>query len=282
MALERYWRGAERIGAVLAAIILFLTIGPPLALFEELMNGGPHWVFAALGATILLPALIELRPLIARIRRPLLLAGAADLFLLPWAAAALTPAYSEDRQQLFTIEYVLDTGTGRAMWAVNNDGAPVPYAASWERTELPYSLRRRWTTAAPAVPIEPPAIELLERQMVEGGRRLRLRLSANGAEAIALIAPADSDLRGAGTGGSLQRFGAGRPGDRYVLRCVGRSCDGAVLELTTASRDPIEVHLVGTRSGLPAQAAPLVQARPALARPQYSPDSTITVTKVRL
>lgn len=295
MALERFVGGAERIAAIIAVILLFLTIGPSLALFEELLNGGPHWAFAPIGAAILLPALIELRPLIARVRRPLLLAGAADLFLLPWAAVALTPAYTEDRQQLFVIEYVRDTGTDRAMWAVNNDGAPVPYAAHWERTELPYSLRRRWTTGAPPIAVEPPTVDILERQLREGGgRRLHLRLHANGAESIALIAPADSDLQAAraapgdadlratGAGRSFRRFGAGRPADRYVFRCIGRSCDGAEIDLVSGNIDPIEFHLVGSRSGLPTQGAPLVRARPALARPQYAPDSTITVTKLRL
>ena len=71
------------------------------------MNGGPHWLLAPLGVTILLPALVELRPLIARVPRVFLLAGAADLFLLPWAAVALTPAYTDDRRQFFTIEYYL-------------------------------------------------------------------------------------------------------------------------------------------------------------------------------
>ena len=32
------------------------------------MNNGPHWMFAPLGALLLLPALIELAPLIARVR----------------------------------------------------------------------------------------------------------------------------------------------------------------------------------------------------------------------
>jgi hypothetical protein len=282
MALERFWRGAERIAAIVAVAALFLTFAPPLALFEELLNGGPHWVFAPLGAAILLPALIELRPLIAHVRRPLLLAAAADLFLIPWAAAALTPAYSEDRQQHFTIEYVRDTGTGRTMWAVNNDGAPVPFAAPWTRTELPYSLRRRWTSPAPAIAVEAPKLDIVERQIIEGGRRLQLRLRANGAESVTLIAPPESGLRGAGIGGSFQRFIPGTPTERYIVRCVGRSCDGAILDLVAGNRDPIELFLVGTRSGLPAQAAPLVRARRALARPQYAPDSTITVSRIRL
>ena len=62
---------------------------------------------------------------------------------------ALTPAYSADRQQLFGIEYVWDADARTGRWAVNNDGAPVPYDADWERAELPYSTRRRWVARAP-------------------------------------------------------------------------------------------------------------------------------------
>jgi hypothetical protein len=282
MALERWAPGAERAGTIVAVALLFLTFAPSLALFEELMSGGPHWMFAPLGAFILLPALIELRPLIVRVPRAYGLAIAADFFLLPWIAVALTPAYSGDRQQQFAIEYVRDTGTNSALWSINNDGAPVPFAAPWTRTELPFSTRKRWTAPAPALAVEPPAIEVVERQIVEGGRRLQLRLRANGAEAVTLIAPADSGLRTAGIGGSVQRFIPGRPEERYFVRCVGRSCEGATLDLFTSQRDPIEFHLIGTRSGLPPQAAALARARPPLARPQYSPDSTITVSKIRL
>ena len=282
MALEGWVRGAERAGAILAALLLFLTFAPPLGLFEELMSSGPHWIFAPLGAAILLPALIEVRPLIVRVPRAFALAGAADLFLLPWIAVALTPAYSDDRQQLFTVEYVRDTGTNQALWSINNDGAPVPFSARWTRSELPFSLRKRWTTAAPSLPLEPPQIEVIERQIVEGGRRLQLRLRTNGAEAAVLIGPGNSGLRSAGIGGSVQRFIAGRPDERYFIRCTGRSCDGATLDLFTTERDPIEFHLIGTRTGLPPQAAALVRARPRLARPQYLPDSTITISKIRL
>ena len=282
IVFARWWRSAEQIGGIAAALLLFLTFAPSLALFEELLNNGPHWMFAPLGAVILLPALIELRPLVARVPRAFIVAGAADLFLLPWAAVALTPAYSEDRQQQFNIEFVRDTGTGTTMWAVNNDGAPVPHSAPWTRVELPYSQRPRWTTPAPPIAIDAPTVDLLERELIEGGRHLRLRLRTNGAEAVALIAPADSELRSSGIGGSVRPFGTGSPTDRYVVRCVGRSCDGAELDLVTGNRNPIEFFLIGTRSGLPAQAASLVRARSALARPQYSPDSTITVSKIRM
>jgi len=278
IALGRRFPAAERIGAIAALILLYLTFGVALGLFEELMNGGPHWMFAPLGALVLLPALIELRPLIERVRPVLLVAGAADLVLIGWGAVALTPAYSADRQQHFTIEYVWDAEARSGRWAINNDGAPVPQAGSWERAELPFSTRRRWVTAAPALPVAAPALSIVGRQQAGEERRVRLRLATNGAEAVSLIAPAEAQLSFVY---GDQRIGAG-PEPRVVYRCIGRSCDGAVIDVAIGRAEPVEMIVVGTRSGLPAQAAPLVAARPQDARPQYGTDSTIALGRLRL
>lgn len=281
MALSRVHRHAERVGAILAILLTYLTFGPALALLEELLSGGPFWLFAPLGATLLMPALIELRPLFARLRPALAVAGALDLAILGWIAAALTPAYSEDRQQLFVIEYVRNAAAREARFAVNNDGAPVPFEGEWRREEVPYSLRRRWVAPAPMVPVEAPAAELVAQQPVAGGRRLTLRIRSNGAQSVSLIAPAETELRAGGVSGFVRAFSEGGAEDKYYLRCIGRSCDGATLELV-AGTGPVELTIVGVRSGLPPAAEPLARARPALARPQYSPDSTVAIGRMRL
>lgn len=280
MAAKRWWPWAERAGAIAAAILLFLTFGPALGLFEELMNSGPLWAFAPLGAVILLPALIELRPLLSRARAPVVAAGAAGLALLGWLGAALTPAYSADKQQLFTIEYVWDSDAHRGRYAVNNDGAPVPYRADWQRHEFPYTTRLRWAAPAPALPIAPPTATLIGREPYQGGLRIRLRLATNGAESVALIAPASAGLRAAGTEGFLRPLGDAS--GRAFVRCAGRRCDGATIDLVMPSAAPVTFTIVGTRPGLPPEAAALVRARPALARPQYGPDSTITAGTFRV
>lgn len=278
----RHWPGAERIRAIAAILLLYITFGPALALFEELMNGGPHFMFAPLGAVILLPVLIELKPMIDRMPRLFLAAGAGDVVLIGWLAAGLAPAYSADRQQQFVIDYVWDAGARAGRWTVNNDGAPVPYAAEWTRAELPWSTRRRWATVAPALPVPMPAATLIAQRPEAGGRRLTIRLSGNGAETISLIAPPEATLRAAGSAGFLQPFGRGDADDRWVARCVGRSCDGATIEIVTQDRTPIDFILVGARSGLPVAANALVRMKPANARPQYSTDSTIAYVHLRL
>ena len=282
MAASGWRRWVEPGFVALAMLLLYLTMGSALGLFEELMNSGPHWMFAPLGAMLLLPARIELAPLVRRIHPALVAAGAGDLVLLPWAVVAFLPAYTADRQQLYVIEYAWDDQAARGRWAINSDGANLPALAQWERTELPYSRRRRWTAPAPAGPAAVPAIETIASRSISGGRHVRIRLTANGAEQVALLAPAEARLRRAGAPGQLRPFGAGAPDDRFVLRCVGRACDGAMLDLVIGSADPVEFTLFGSRAGLPAGSEALVAARPALARPQYSPDSTIAYTRVRL
>jgi hypothetical protein len=277
MAMRRRFAWAERAGAIAAALLLYLTLGPALALFEELMNGGPFWAFAPLGALIMLPALIELRPPLSRPLPLLVIAGALDLAIAFWLAAGLVPAYSPDRQQLFTIEYVWDEATRTGRFAVNNDGAPVPYAADWRRTEMPYATRRRWAAPAPAIRVAPPELDLLDRRAIPGGMRVRLRLRTNGAETVTMIAPAGARLRAAGTDGFVRSFDDDRSGERSFIRCTGRSCDGAEIEIVLGRTDPFPLTLVGTRSGLPPQAAALARSRPAPARPQYGPDATIAI-----
>jgi hypothetical protein len=279
MVGTRWHPGAERIGALLALLLLYLTFGLALGLFEDLMNNGPHWMFAPMGALLLLPALIELRPHYASIRPVFLWAAAGDLVLLGWGAVALAPAYSPDRQQIFGIEYVWDNDARNGRWAVNNDGAPVPYDAAWERVELPYSARRRWVTAAPSLQASTPSLTIVGRRRTEGGRVLRLRIATNGSETVTLIAPAETRLSFlAGPGG---RVGAG-PEPRVTYRCVGRSCDGATVDVEIEGAEPATITVVGTRSGLPPQAASLVAARPVNARPQYATDSTIALARLRL
>lgn len=282
MVAGRRFSSAERTGAIIAILLLYITFGPAIGLFEELMNSGPHFMFAPLGVIILLPVLIELKPLIERVKPVFLGAGAGDLALVGWLVVAFTPAYSTDRQQQFTIDYAWDADARKGRWTVNNDGAAVPFDAGWTRIDLPYATRKRWATEAPAIPVQAPAIALISAQPESDGRRLRLRLAANGAETISLIAPSNAALLRAGSADFLQPFGRGDADDRWIVRCVGRSCDGAMFDILARGRAPSEFTIVGTRSGLPPAAAPLLRARPTNARPQYGTDSTIAFARVRL
>jgi hypothetical protein len=92
----------------------------------------------------------------------------------------------------------------------------------------------------------------------------------------------DAKLKAIDAGGVLRRFAGGGDKEDYVFRCHGRSCDGLTLRLLVGAPGPVEATLVGMRSGLPASANALLTARPATAQPQYAPDASYSVARIRL
>jgi hypothetical protein len=286
MLARRSARGAERWAALIAVALLFLTYGVMLAQVEELLNQGPMWLFAPLGALIILPVLIEAQPIIRDIDRRSAIVTASVLAIAGWAAAAAATAYSADRQQRFSIEHVTDTTTGKASWSVINDHAALPPAyrrsGLWRWAKLPYSKRERWLSAAPAVTrMSPPTATPID--IAKGRQRIvRLLLRTNGADSVTLVAPENADIRFAGVEGFVRPIDRSVKEDKYYLQCFGRSCDGQAMTILIGNPKPVELTIVGSRSGLPPSAARLIAARPKFARPQYSPDATITVSRLRI
>lgn len=286
IALETRFKGAARAGSILAALLLYLSWAPLLALAEILLDFDAAWMFAPIAALILLPALIELTPLMTALPRRAL-AGAALLAILgAWSVTALFPAYSADRKQPFGIEHVWDEDAGKARWMVVNDGAALPPALtagrSFERgVKVPWSGRPRWAAPAPGRSV-PPSVERIAEKRVGKDRLVSLRVRGNGAETWLLRAPASAGLRAVRIDGAAHAFGTHQASGHYMLRCHGRSCGDVVVHLLIGGDAPVAWTAIGIRSGLPASAPPLVGARPAFAAPQYNPDATIALRQVRL
>jgi hypothetical protein len=282
--LGRRCQRAESIGAALAILALYLTWGGMLGLLGELLDNGPMWVFAPLGSLLLLPVLIEAKPLIecCGMRSAACVAGVLALF--GWGAVIAAPAYSADRQQRFVIEHVTDAATRKSWWSVLNDGAPLPqsFGRSWKRRELPFSERKRWLLPAPADPnATAPAVQLISDVRAGDERTLTLRLVANGNEDLALVAPANAKIRSAGAAGFIRPIDPNLDG-RYSIGCSGRSCDGALLQLTIDQVEPIKFVILGSKAPLPPSAVTLLAARPKFARPQYNRDESIVFVVERL
>jgi len=282
---SRWWKPAELVGAIVALILLYLTWGEMLALLEELLNQGPMWIFAILGSLIILPLLIFAKPLIDKVRSRAAVALCGAIAVLGWGIAAAAPATSADRQERFVIEHVTDVTSSKAHWSIVNDGTgvPAPYSTvgKWTRGKLSFGDRMRWLTAAPtAAGIVAPTVELVSSTSGVGERTVTFRIHANGAERLVLIAPKDARIRSAGVAGYDRPIDPKAEG-KYQLSCSGRSCDGLTMQFTTA-QPRVELTLVGSRSGLPQSAQPLIAGRPQFARPQYLPDATLTVAKIRL
>jgi hypothetical protein len=285
MIVARWWKQAEPLGAAFAILFFYLTWGAMLALLEELLNGGPLWLFAPLGSLLILPLLIEAKPLIDGANARAAGAHAGILALAGWAMAAAAPAYSADRQQRFVIQHVTDLRTFKSRWSVINDGASLPkrFDGPWKRGKLPFSDRPRWIAAAPTNALIPAAPGVQRLSQVKNGneRALTLRLLATGWDRIELIAPSDADVRAAGLPGAVRHIDQTEDG-KYFIDCFGRSCDGFTLELVIGQPKPVEFLVLGGRTPLPASAAPLLAARPVNARPQYNRDESIAFSRVRL
>ncbi|HKP34962.1 MAG TPA: hypothetical protein VJT70_09325, partial [Sphingomicrobium sp.] len=284
MLAARWWQPAERLGCYVAILVLYVTWGALLGLLEELLNGGPMWVFAPLASLLIMPVLIEARPLIAGAGPRAGGAVAGVLALVAVGASLAVPAYSADRQQRFVVQHVTDVSGRKSWWSILNDGAPLPeaIAGEWKRGELPFSERPRWLASAPADPAaKAPDIQLLSQLARGTERTVTLRLAANGNQRVELIAPKDARIRSAGVGGFVRPIDQSEDG-KYFIDCFGRSCDGAVLQLTIGQLNPVEFIILGTGTPLPTSAAILLKARPRYARPQYGRDESIAFIRRRL
>jgi hypothetical protein len=289
MLLERRLPGGERIAALIAAALLFLSWTPIMHLAEVLLDFDAGWIFAPIGALIVLPLLIELLPLATSTsRRPAL--ALLAIGALAWLLPTLTPAYSAERPQRFAIEYGWDAQARTGRWYVAHDGARLPEAftaaagGTFEKgVKVPWWSRAgRWAAPAPAVPLPLPSLDQVSSAMTPQGRRVSYVLRSAGAEKVVIRAEGEAAFRQVRAAGSARTFGKGKEKDEFVLRCEGRSCDGMRFDLLLGSAAPVEAILYGTWSGLPPAAARLVAARPIPSTPQYNPDTTVSVTKIRL
>ena len=272
----------EREAALVAWAALFLSWAPLLHLSETLLDFDSGWTFAPVAVLILFPLLIELKPELLATGRGRATAALGGAALLAWAATLLVPAYSEDRKQAFGIDYVRE-GDG-ARWMVVNDGAPLPRGFDgFDRpAEVPWSSRRRWSAPAPASGPAEAVAEKVGERATAGGRLVSLRLGAGATEMMLLRAEPEAQLKAVRIGGTVRRFGNGGAEENFAFRCTGRSCAGATVELLVGSAAPVEAILTSIRRGLPEAASPLIEARPSAAAPQYHPDSSVTVAKIRL
>jgi hypothetical protein len=285
MLLSRRFSRAEPAAAIAAALLLWLTVGEVLALLAELLSSGPMLAFAPLALLIAMPWLIEAKAMLEDAGRLKVIGTSLVVLVLGWAAAAAAPAYSSDRQQRFTIQYVKDVSQRRSWWAVDNDRAPLPsaFGTGWFRDELPHMTAKSWVRPAPdLLEARTPGVELVSRAQGGSSRSVTLRLRSGGNDRIVLLAPKDAEIRAAGTGEYIRPVSAEAKKGRYLMSCTGRSCDGAELTLVTSKRGPIELLVAGIRFALPPQARSLIAARPDNARPQYSPDQSVMLARLKI
>jgi hypothetical protein len=266
--------------AVIATVVQFVMFAELLAGVETLLIDGPLWAVAPLAALAALPALIELGDVRLRPAIALLLVSAVGF----WTAALLLPRSSAERPAAFGIDYFRDADHATASWGIAAKEAPLPngYPGEWHQGELPYNARTRWISKAPLLSTPVASAHLVASEADGQGRRIRIALSPGGGDAVTIRFAKDTKLLAIGLPGAPKPIPASGEPEKPMLRCTGRSCDGLVVEALLADRRPIDAELISYRFSLPPEGSNLAAARPKNAIPQYAPDSTVTMTRVKL
>ncbi|HEY0027857.1 MAG TPA: M20/M25/M40 family metallo-hydrolase [Allosphingosinicella sp.] len=278
------WPRVERAATGLSLLALFLTWAPLLSLSQELLDLDAGWIFAPVAVLILFPFVVELTPALARLGRGRVAAGLGAVTLAAWLPAALVPAYSAERKQRLSFEYAWDAQAGKAQLLAYHDRGPVPEAftkagAVKRGVEVPWSNYKRWAIGIEGPPVAPPSLERLGERTVGGNRLLSLRMRTGGAAVVRLVGAKGVRFLGVRSGETRRTYGTE---GEAVLRCHGRSCEGMTFDLLVGGTGPADLRLIGSRSGLPAAMQAFARSRPATTQPQYVPDTTYAIARVRL
>lgn len=280
IAVSRRSPAAGNLILILAFLIQLLMFAELLALIEMLLIDGPLWAVAPLAALASLPALVEADPSALRPSIALLVLCSLGLS----AAALAIPRASGERPLGFSIDYFRDVEAHSANWAIATKQAPLPpnYPGEWSKGVLPYNGRTRWITRAPLLPGPVPSARIVASSQEGAQRRLRIVLSAGGANSVAIRFPREAKVLALGLPGATAPIPENEEPDKPLLRCTGRSCEGLQIEVVLGTRMPVDAEIFSTAFGLPGEARPLIQARPRDAIPQYAPNQTITRSSVKL
>jgi len=271
---------AANLLVALAIVIQFVMFAEILALVETLLIDGPLAAVVLLAALAALPAIVEIDAKASRWAVVSCLVAAIGF----WIAAMAIPRSSAERPLQFSIDYFRDATKQKANWAVATKQAPLPrgYPGQWDKKVLPYNGRTRWVSEAPLLETPVPTATIVSTEPVGQGRKVRLSLSLGGGNTFAIRFPKDAKLTTLGlVGAPVPLPPKGEP-DKPILRCTGRACEGLQIEAVFADNRPVEAELFSTRFGLPPQGQPLVAGRPKNAIPQYAPDQTITMSRIKL
>ncbi|MEO7826482.1 MAG: M20/M25/M40 family metallo-hydrolase, partial [Allosphingosinicella sp.] len=129
-AVGLLWPRFERAATGMALLALAVHWLPLLHLSQVLLDFDAGWIFAPVSVVILFPFLIETQPALARLGRRRVTVAMTALAALAWLPAALAPAYSTERKQRLSLEYVWGEAQGKARWMAYHDHGPLPGAAT--------------------------------------------------------------------------------------------------------------------------------------------------------
>jgi hypothetical protein len=278
------------------AVRLVAPLLPPAVAAMLIMPSA--WVlFDAIG-TAALPVTGTALGLIATTLAPSIAATGASRWLLPAAFAAgsavllavagSTAPFSIDRPERMNLTF-LQGDNAEAQWVIAPQSGELPDAmrgaarfGSTREQALPWSTGLGFIAPAAALPLDGPALQILEQHRGTGDRSLRLRArSLRGAPMLTLVLPPDRiasvSLNGFEFPKSVSVPGA--MGRAYT--CYAMPAEGIEFAIRLNGESPVEGYLIDRSSGLPEAGQTLIRARPREAVPSATGDVTIVYARVR-
>jgi hypothetical protein len=222
-----------------------------------------------------------------RLRRGLLIASAAAVFLAT-GIASFVPPFSAASPQQVNITHFDDVSAGTAYWT----GASFPGAvreplrsyfdanpiAIFPWNSAPVLVASAQVFTAPA-----PDLEVLSQEVVTGERMVKAQLrSLRGADLITLQVPVAALNAVIVADKRFVVTSNGAANGYYTLQCYGRACNGLVVQLHLKEETPVEVLVTDFTVGLPPDGESLLQARSPTGVPVDQGDQTIIMKRVVL
>jgi hypothetical protein len=207
-------------------------------------------------------------------RRWLLPAGAALAGLALLSGGSLARGFDDTHPRPDNIFYALDANSGQAVWA-SGDRAPDPWTAQFlKRAErgalvgyVPQQLNNMLINTAPALPLSPPAIELLDDSTAGGTRSLKLRVtSPRMAQVLTVYVDSDAAVQEATLDGRRLDDAPAR----WRMSYYAPPAEGFELTLRVKPSEPLKLRVMDRSYGLPDVAGAGLVQRPAWSMPSAS------------
>ena len=209
------------------------------------------------------------------------------LAVLLFAYGAKTTHYSPERPKPSMVAYALDADAGKAFWASSATRVDdwTAQFVGWQPARgrlrgffpdwLPFDFLQQ---EASALPLLPPAAQMIENSTANGARTLRLRItSPRHARALAIDAPESEIVDGSVNGKKLGKPSEARfnPTGKWSLDYVNVPAEGIELNLTVAGTAPVKLRVTDRSLGLPEIPGKVFAPRRPDAVPRHMGDQTM-------
>lgn len=272
------WMGVALLSvAGLPGVLLMLpaTHQTSMALVQLLSVTGAGLVLLSFLLGLLVPHLAVMAASNSGLGRWWLPVGSAALGIVVLIVAMATVRADARHPRVFHLIYGLDADTGETMWASIDSSK---FSREWSgkffseqatREPLPqfFGLDRPvfLIDRAPAAPLSPPEIVVLEDTQAGDVRNLRLSVtSTRGATHVKFYVEAPTQVLSAAINGEPIKVAENPPerGEPWELRYWGPLADGMELSLEVTSQQAIQMRVVEVAVGLPESLVQSIAPRP--------------------